>query len=81
MDAQPEPIREYTDRLEIASTNRIPKFNSMNASAIGIGIHRRRAKIKASIGAKKNNCGMEEEGLIGSLINNFTPSAIGWSRP
>ena len=40
-----------------------------------------RAKVSASIGARRNSTGEEVEGRTGSLINSLTPSAIGWRRP
>lgn len=36
-----------------------------------------RARVRASIGAKRNRTGEEVEGRMGSLINSFTPSAMG----
>jgi len=44
---------------------------------MGIGAHRVRARVKASIGARRNSTGEAVDGRIGSLINNFTPSAMG----
>lgn len=46
-----------------------------------MGAHSVRARVNASIGAKRNKTGEEVEGRTGSLINNFTPSAIGWRSP
>lgn len=46
-----------------------------------MGAHRIRASVRASIGARRNNTGEEVEGRTGSLMNSFTPSAMGWSRP
>jgi len=43
----------------------------------GIGAQRVRARVKASMGAKRNRTGEEVEGRTGSLINSFTPSAMG----
>lgn len=40
-----------------------------------------RASSSASMGIVINSRGEEVEGRIGSLVNSFTPSAIGWSRP
>jgi len=65
----------------MAKTNNTAKFNSMKASIRGTGIQSKRAKMRANIGAKKNTLGLDEEGLIGSLINSLTPSAIGCRRP
>lgn len=36
-----------------------------------------RARVRASIGVRRNKTGEEVEGRTGSLINSFTPSAIG----
>lgn len=47
----------------------------------GIRAHKSMAKVKAIKGAIRNRAGEEVEGRIGSFINNFTPSAIGWRRP
>lgn len=35
------------------------------------------ARVRASIGVSKNRIGEEVDGRTGSLINSFTPSAIG----
>lgn len=40
-----------------------------------------RARERANIGASKKRTGDDVEGRTGSLINSFTPSAMGWSRP
>lgn len=47
----------------------------------GIGAQRVSARVSASIGARRNRTGEEVEGRTGSLINSFTPSAIGWRSP
>ena len=44
---------------------------------MGIGAQRVRASVRARIGVIRNKNGEEVEGRIGSLINSFTPSAIG----
>jgi len=46
-----------------------------------MGIQRVRARVRARVGARRNRTGEEVEGRTGSLINSFTPSAIGWRRP
>ena len=48
---------------------------------MGIGAHKVMARVKASIGVKRKRTGEDVEGRTGSLINNFTPSAIGWRSP
>lgn len=43
----------------------------------GIGAHSVRARVRASTGVARNRKGEEVDGRMGSLINSFTPSAIG----
>lgn len=57
------------------------RFRSRTGYGRGIGAHRVMARVRASIGVKMNRMGEEVEGRIGSLMNNLTPSAIGWRRP
>ena len=57
--------------------NKIPRFRSVTGYGRGIGAQRVRARVKASMGAKRNRTGEEVEGRTGSLINSFTPSAMG----
>lgn len=40
-----------------------------------------RARVRAVVGAARNRNGEDADGRIGSLINSFRPSAIGWRRP
>lgn len=40
-----------------------------------------RASRRARIGVIMKRKGEEVDGRMGSLMNNFTPSATGWSRP
>lgn len=47
----------------------------------GIGAHSVRARVRASIGAKRKRTGDAVEGRTGSLIKSLIPSAIGWRRP
>lgn len=44
---------------------------------IGIGAQRVMARVNARMGVAKNKKGDEVEGRTGSLINSFTPSAMG----
>lgn len=37
--------------------------------------------MRANTGARRNRMGEEVEGRIGSLMNSFTPSAIGCKSP
>lgn len=53
------------------------KFKSKTGYGIGIGAHRVIARVRASIGVKRNRMGEEVEGRTGSLMNSLTPSAIG----
>lgn len=53
------------------------KLRSATGKGMGIGAQSVNARVSASIGAKTKRMGEEVEGRIGSLINNFTPSAIG----
>lgn len=81
LDAHPEPRMEYTARLESARINRIPRFRSITGWGIGIGAHSVIASVKANIGVARNRNGEDVEGRTGSLINSFTPSAMGCSSP
>ena len=68
-------------RLDRANTNKIPRLSSTTGYGIGIGAHSVRARVRARVGVARNRKGEEVEGRMGSLMNNFTPSAIGWSKP
>ena len=57
--------------------NRIPRLRSITGYGSGIGAQRISASVRASIGVKRNRTGEEVEGRTGSLINSFTPSAMG----
>lgn len=48
---------------------------------MGSGVQIEIARRRASIGVVINRMGEDVEGRIGSLINSFTPSARGCSRP
>lgn len=71
----------YTDRLEKARIKSIPIFNSVSECGNGMGAHIKRAMDNAIIGVALNIRGEARTGWIGSLMNNFTPSAIGCRRP
>lgn len=43
----------------------------------GRGVHMIMAKVRARVGAKINKIWEDGAGRMGSLINNFTPSATG----
>lgn len=46
-----------------------------------MGAHRVRARVRASMGVARKRKGEDVEGRTGSLINSFTPSAMGWRSP
>lgn len=48
---------------------------------MGSGIHIISANVSAKVGAMINRARDDVSGCRGSLINNLTASAIGWSRP
>lgn len=53
------------------------RFKSVIGNGIGIGAQRVSARVRARIGVRRKRMGEEVEGRIGSLMNSFTPSAIG----
>lgn len=55
----------------------IPKLILTTGWGIGNGAHSIRASVSASMGVARNKIGEDVEGLTGSLIKSFTPSAIG----
>lgn len=57
------------------------KLILINGWGIGIGTHNIRAKVIARMGAVTNRNRDDVIGRIGSFVNNFTASAIGWRRP
>lgn len=71
----------YTARLDRANINSMPRFMLISECGMGSGIHIIRAKVKAKVGAIINKMGDEVRGCNGSLVNNFTASAIGCNRP
>ena len=81
LEAHPEPRIEYTARLDSARINKMPRLRSTTGYGKGRGAQRVRARVSASIGARRNRTGDAVEGRTGSLINSFTPSAMGWRRP
>lgn len=76
-DAHPEPRIEYTARLDKARMNRIPRFRLAIGWGVGMGAHRIKAKVSARVGVRMNRSGEAADGRTGSLMNSFTPSAIG----
>lgn len=81
MEAHPDHKIEYTARLDMASRNSRPRFRSASENGRGRGVQTEIARIRASIGVVRNMIGEEVEGRIGSLMNNFTPSARGCRSP
>lgn len=63
--------------LDIASINSRPRFISASVCGIGIGAQISIAINSAIVGVRINRVGDDDDGRMGSLINNFTPSAIG----
>lgn len=80
-DAQPDHRMEYTERLEVARINRMPRFRLIRGCGMGRGIHRLRASDRDSVGAMINRVVEVARGRRGSLINNFIASANGWRVP
>lgn len=76
-DAQPDHRIEYTERLDVARINRIPKFRFTSGCGIGSGIHRLRAKVRDRVGAIMNRVVEVARGRSGSLMNSFIASANG----
>lgn len=44
---------------------------------MGMGAHKARARVSASIGARRKRTGEAVDGRIGSLMNSLSPSAMG----
>jgi len=81
LEAHPDHRIEYTARLDMASINSTPRFMFTSGCGIGSGTHIVRASASAKIGAIMNIVIEDVRGRRGSLVNSFTASAIGWSRP
>lgn len=80
-EAHPDHKIEYTARLDVARMNRAPRFMLMRGWGMGIGIHIDSANVRAREGAMVNSRVDDVEGCKGSLINNFSASAIGCRMP
>lgn len=65
----------------MARRKRRPKLRSVSEKGRGRGIQIVIARRRASMGVRRKRMGEEVDGRIGSLMNNFTPSATGWSSP
>lgn len=59
----------------------MPRFKSVAGYGRGMGAQRVKARVRASIGVRRNKVGEEVEGRTGSLIKSFKPSAIGCRSP
>lgn len=81
MDAQPDHKIEYTERLDMARINKIPKFRLTRGCGMGSGIHRLRASDRDKVGAITNRVEEVARGRSGSLMNSFIASANGWRIP
>lgn len=77
LEAHPDHRIEYTARLDKASINSIPRFRSVKENGRGRGVQIVSAKSRAKIGVAMKRDGDDVDGRIGSLINSFTPSAMG----
>lgn len=80
-DAHPDHRIEYTERLDVARMNRIPRFKLISGCGIGSGIHRLNASVSDRVGAIINNEIDVVRGRIGSLIKSFIASANGCRIP
>lgn len=76
-DDQPEPRIEYTAKLDMDRRKRMPRFRFDSVKGIGRGIQIISARVSAIIGIIRNRVCDDVDGRTGSLINNFSPSAIG----
>lgn len=65
----------------MARINKIARLRSVTGCGRGMGAQRVRARVRASMGARRKRTGEDVEGRTGSLIKSLTPSAIGWRRP
>lgn len=81
LEAQPDHRMEYTARLDIVSKNSRPRLRSAKGNGRGSGIQIEIARRRAKVGVARNMMGDDDEGRMGSLMNSFTPSARGCSRP
>lgn len=81
LEAQPDHRMEYTARLDMANRNSRPRFRSAREKGRGSGVQIEIARSRASIGVAMNRIGEDVDGRIGSLMNNFTPSARGCRSP
>lgn len=81
LEAQPDQRIEYTDKLEMDRIINRPKLKFSSGFGIGRGVQISSANNSARVGMRINSVVEEVVGCRGSFKNNFTPSAIGWSKP
>lgn len=81
LEAHPDHKMEYTDRLDVAKINRIPRLRLISGCGIGSGIHRLNANVRDRVGAIINSEIDVVRGRMGSFINSFIASANGWKIP
>lgn len=80
-EAHPDHKIEYTIRLDSDSTISSPRFVVDSSMGIGRGVQMVRARARDSIGIVINRVVEEVVGRRGSLVNSFTPSAMGCRSP
>lgn len=76
-DDQPDPRIEYTAKLDSDSRKRTPRFRFDSENGIGRGVQIISARVSAIMGIIRNRVCDDVDGRTGSLINSFSPSAIG----
>lgn len=76
-EAHPDHKIEYTERLDVAKKNKIPRLRLINGWGKGRGIHRLKASVRDKVGAIINNVIDVVSGRMGSLMNSFMASANG----
>ncbi len=81
MDAHPDHRIEYTDRLDVARINKIPRFRLTRGWGMGSGIHKLRARVRDKVGAIIKSVVEVASGRKGSLMNSFIASANGCRIP
>ncbi len=65
----------------MAKINKSPRLRLIRELGIGRGIHKRRAMVKARVGAIIYRVVVEVRGFRGSLVKSFIASAKGCSSP
>lgn len=80
-EAHPDHRMEYTERLDKAKKNRIPRLRLIRGWGKGRGIHRLRASERDKVGAMINSEMDVVRGRIGSFMNSFMASANGCKIP